>query len=1495
MEPITTIVVSTYIATKMVDQFLADQGYGRIKRYFFPKEEYSSVLSSLIEEVVVEHEIIYPYSDSLGHFPFYHSQVLFDLLNQYILFTSKITIDDFQSLFKANPNIFPPCQNELLDFYQNFLKKINNSKKLKKLHIEENYKSKIFEIGDSIYEIRMLLESIDNKLTFSLDSKWLEQKAKAAISDLGKRYTPELNFKLDVAQIFEGIGRTELFAKLAFEHFDKLLIKGKKLRVDDSIKSYEEMIKNYLQDLLKLFEQTDFTSHRRIPLEQFIDILNSCNTTVGEIEDYLSDQRDKYNEDDNLKKFENKFSSSIRDLRTFEYECSSLILFLDSTAVKLANNPYLLLEGEAGIGKSHLLADVVSTRLDNEIGTIFILGQQLVTEESPWSQIFKLLQLNSTSQDFLSKLNLYGKESEKRIVIFIDAINEGKGNLFWTNFINSFIEEIKQYEWLGVVLSIRSTYKHLTLLPEQITVNSFIEYKHLGFQNVEYDAINMFFDNYEITRPVVPLLNPEFKNPLFLKIFCEGINNNGLKEIPKGLKGITSILEYYINSINLKLSSVKFYSYSGSLNLVKYSVDALLKYKSDSKIKDLPYSKAYQLIESTVNPYLNDKGFIDDLIQEGVLSKRPIWNEENEGIDCVYLAFERFEDHLTASFLLEGISDIGYEFSNKGKFSEYVKNYHSLYLNQGLIEALAIQVPEKFDIELYELLPEFKNDHSFIEAFVRSLVWRKVETIDHHKIKPYILESVSKSEGTYDFYFETIVSLSATVEHPYNANFLHQILKNKKLPDRDEHWTTLLRYKYSEESSFRYLVDWAWSNTDKSHISNESIKLASITLTWFLTSSNRELRDCSTKALVKLLENRIEVLIELVDEFKDVDDPFVLERVYAVAYGCALRTNQVDSLKILAQNVYEAVFNQKEVYPHILLRDYARGILEYSGYLGHDLNIDIDKTLPPYNSSWPNNLPSETELKGKYNNDSYYHLWSSVMGFGDFARYTIGTNHNHSEWSGCKIGESPVNRKQIYKDFVNSLVPNKKELFDGLNPIIQEDGDKKFKAGDIEINYNVAIGRKTEEELKLNKVAFKNSLEHKELKYFEAEIEPYLNHNHDFVDTDSHFDAKIAQRFIFERVIDLGWCPEKHLSFDKSIGTGRGRYESHQERIGKKYQWIAYYEFMARLSDNFIRYEGYREERKENPYLGPWDPYVRDIDPTILIKKTGVKKLNQAECWWDSKEVFDWNCSFNEWVGDDKILDKPEDLMEVIDSNGDEWLILQSYPTWKEPKKIGNEEWNYSRKNVWCHVLSYLIKEDDYDEFREWLGKQHFMGRWMPEASDRYQLFDREYYWSQAFKSFQSDYYGGSEWTEVHDNDSSEFIAKVSVNSIGYRWEEEFDRSKEEVLSFLKPSSLIVERMNLVMGDEEGSFINEHGDKICFAAEALYDTKPHLLIRKNAFMTFLYDNKLKIVWTLLGEKDVIGGDFSANHTYGRVEFSGAFYLENEKVTGAHKVYKDDHA
>lgn len=1191
--------------------------------------------------------------------------------------------------------------------------------------------------------------------------------------------------------------------------------------------------------------------------------------------------------------FSDRHSSTLRDLREFDYECDTLCAFLKSITVKLSNNPFLLLEGEAGIGKSHLLADVIESRIAAGYPSLFLLGQQLTTDESPWIQILKRLQLNATSTEFLEKLNLYGKKNGKRLLIFIDAINEGNGNRFWEDNINSFVDEIKSFEWLGLVMSVRSTYKGITISNEHVSRNNFEIHEHLGFKNVEMEAVNLFYDNYNIERPSSPNLNPEFKNPLFLKLLCEGIKKSGLTKVPVGFHGISKILSFFVEGVNKALSSPKKYNFDPSFPLVNDALNELIKVKLANGSNSVSLKDAHTVVQSVVRDYVSDKTFLNALIDEGLLTKGIVRNEDNSIEDVVYISFERFDDHLTVKYLLDGVENIEKEFKTGGRLKNYFNNEYDFYRNQGIIEALSIQLPERYGKELYELLPEFSENYNLVNSFVDSLVWRDVTAIDFEKLKPFINKQVIGVKNTFSNFLEVLISISGLEDHPFNANFLHRWLLQHALPRRDAFWTAELKYKYSKDSTFRNLIDWAWSRTDKNYISDDSIELVATTLCWFLTSSNRELRDCSTKALVNLLEERIPVLIRIINKFEGVDDPYVWERVFAVTLGCTLRTKSHDELSQLAETVFAKVFQTEDVYPNILLRDYAREVIEYVSHLELiSEGFDLSKTKPPYKSKWPENIPTEEELKSLYHKDKYWSLWSSIMGGSDFSRYIIGTNHNHSDWSGCKFGETPVNRKQIFEKFKNKLTDDQKKLYDATNPIIYDDNSEGGRGDNNIIAFGRGIGRKSEGDISYSKVAFKASLSKGLLAAFEKDIEPYLDHNNHLLETDEHFDLRIAERLIFNRVIDLGWAPELHGHFDKEIGTGRGKRESFQERIGKKYQWISYYEYMAMLSDNFIRFENNGRERKENPYQGPWEPYERNIDPTILLKSTGTKELSHQEMWWENEEVFDWDCTYEEWISNPSTISNPYGLIKINDNDGTEWLVLESHPSWKEPKIIGNEDWGHPRKSVWCQIRGYLVKSEEFENFKDWAEKQHYMGRWMPEGGDRYQLFNREFYWSEAFKFFKSDYYGGSDWTSVTDQESGIKIADVSVTSVNYLWENEFDKSKTDTLSFLKPSFLIFDKMGLKNGKEEGSYEDKDGNIVCFASEALNKSKEHLLVKKEPFLKMLNENNLDIVWTLLGEKDVIGGSLTSNHHYGSIEFSGTFYFDNGELNGVNKIHSN---
>jgi hypothetical protein len=159
------ISIISYASIRIIDQFLQEEGYGWLKKLFFPKEKYKELLVQIIFETINEFEQSKNHDNSDNKLPFYHSQILFVELNKHIL--SKKQIFDFDkliNLFKESRNIIVPTKQELTDFYNLFVLKVNDDKKLKNLYFDENYKSKIFELGNYLERIETKVDYVSEKV-----------------------------------------------------------------------------------------------------------------------------------------------------------------------------------------------------------------------------------------------------------------------------------------------------------------------------------------------------------------------------------------------------------------------------------------------------------------------------------------------------------------------------------------------------------------------------------------------------------------------------------------------------------------------------------------------------------------------------------------------------------------------------------------------------------------------------------------------------------------------------------------------------------------------------------------------------------------------------------------------------------------------------------------------------------------------------------------------------------------------------------------------------------------------------------------------------------------------------------------------------------------------------------------------------------------------------------------------------------------------------------
>jgi hypothetical protein len=184
------------------------------------------------------------------------------------------------------------------------------------------------------------------------------------------------------------------------------------------------------------------------------------------------------------------------------------------------------------------------------------------------------------------------------------------------------------------------------------------------------------------------------------------------------------------------------------------------------------------------------------------------------------------------------------------------------------------------------------------------------------------------------------------------------------------------------------------------------------------------------------------------------------------------------------------------------------------------------------------------------------------------------------------------------------------------------------------------------------------------------------------------FDLSLIQRYILNRVLDLGWTSERFGYFDEHIIGYDGRRASKPERIGKKYQWIAYHEILAKISDNFQYHDYYGHSEIVQRYIGPWQNHRRDIDPTNTVSSTpgGTLLYGHTPSWWASARFDEWDDPNNpeDWVKKTDHIPAVQNLIKIIDPHdSSSWLNIDGYFIWENPIPVNQERTDIEHREVW--------------------------------------------------------------------------------------------------------------------------------------------------------------------------------------------------------------------
>lgn len=1246
----------------------------------------------------------------------------------------------------------------------------------------------------------------------TLSDEWFKKHLESSLASLGPRYNDEfnvqtntemyLNYFLCNADAVAEINRTksEQLQSLKKNHWIHADCRSLRRKLISTIEAISDISLGNILDCLSWPDTIKAAC--ALEFEAILQIIK-----VKEKE--RTAERNKNNFDKS-----NKITNEINEYKAMLHVPERIMPALLSCA--LMKQQVLVVRGDAGVGKSQMFAVAAEKLVNVGYGTILLLGTDYLGNNTIWTQTPEVLGIDLSLEALLHKLEALAIQNRTYSYIFIDAINESTYKKIWNPGLPLLITKLKNYPHIKLAVSIRTGYEKMVLndaVKRGMDNGEIGNLVHQGFREESINATLTFLNHYGI--PFLPsyFLQAEMTNPLFLSLYCKNYTGENFD--------MYSLFERVIDKADREAQEAV--EIDDSIPLLQYLIDEIASIRLASNSIQISQSDLFDL--GFWNRYgLSDKKlkYVASLIRSGFLIVTPF-----EDTEWYSLGYNLLEDFVCAKSILR-------KYSRKEDLIPYLCN-ELLRIENGSISHysnidIAIIICGLYaDANHEECFEDFEqnitdeNDrYDLDDRYIKSFLWRKASSVDGDNFLHFINNHAVSRETV----FRVMIENSAKEHHPLNALFLHNILMNKTLAHRDNLWTTFINLLADDENRIFQLIAYFDEGHLLDGLSTANTELILILLTWLLTSSNRFLRDKASKAAVELLKWHFKLCKRLLMRFENVNDPYVLQRLYGIVFGaCVKRTEgQQETFKELAEYVYTHIFDKEYVYPDVLLRDYARLIVErWLCENPDDSNcILADRIKPPYKSEA---IPIVE--KQMYKDDE-------SLG-GGFSRIYFSMQINHADCPG------------MYGDFGRYTFQSALEHFDGV---------------DIVNLYHYAM---------------------------------------QFIRDVLGYDGILSD-------------------YDRSPGY---YYYSRQEtkkieRIGKKYQWIVLYNILARVSDTHLVKNWGGEPY---PFEGPWEPYVRDFDPTLNVHFLQCPDAPAFERVSNDVSFLDPSPSemdINRWKeAVPGFYATVPARLSVQDMSGDDWIALITYECAKKNPDKTDDHFGIpsGTQEIWYKAQAYFMKSAQFQLIKKHIESPGFSLQDFPEGGDVYQLFNREYAWSPGFKSVfrelwleheieTGEYRTVTEVYEVPDFENIEYddegnmllrfveksyerqvpedVIPVPIMPSYSRvlWEEEYDASQEETTAFYIPCGKLIEDLHLHQKKHDGYYYTQDGMLACFDGnlDGVYNG---LLIRADLLKKFLQMNDLMMFWSCIGEKQYFFGD----HRQKWSRWSGCYHLEDDQILG----------
>lgn len=788
----------------------------------------------------------------------------------------------------------------------------------------------------------------------------LEAVAKRAIKTAGPRYTPGMdpaapNVAISyLVDAFDALSLSEAWRDQVRGHATRIREANRSARS----RSLTQVFRRRTVTMETLLQRLDAVADLD-DLPQVASAVRGARKASTRVQQRLNEQlhilyeaSHKTVDDDEGRREKERADAQSRAIREILSPIETLDAYLTGLPGQLlADRHGALLLGSWGTGKTHLLCDLAKHRLRAGKPALLLMASALpagVTVLDAAASVVGLLD----GEQLLRALDQLGYQTKSRALLIFDAMNEGDRTA-WAKHLPGLVRAVEQYPHVGLVVSCRRPFDQEVVAAS--VRSRLVTIEHYGFADEEFDAQLEYFAYYQIAAPTVPLLTPEFTNPLFLKILCEAIRGlsrrsqkKKLREVASGQKGMTYILEYFTLEVGRVIERDHELPSNSTWNILKGTTTGRgLAGAMAADSRDwLAIDDAVQVLATDLSLSEADASTVlRRFVNDGLLIETVQWVDD-QPLPVIRFPYERFGDHLVARHLLDRHLNMATEQSIRRCFYANqplgkpfcLDRWGRQFASPGIAAAIMLEFPERmkrspFSRELLLYLPQQRRLVQPIkDALLDGLYWRSAAafTQDTDKLVTYLLHK-TETWTRYETW-EVLTGLGTRPGHPYGAARLAKYLMAMSMPERDLLWSEFLR-TIDDHSNVNRILAWM----EKAPLSDPEAAATEIRLvSTFLTTTRRELRDRATRALVVRGAAYPNSLFDQTLESLAWNDPYVPERMLAASYGVAMRMwadpdgrDVREALVPFARRLVQEMFLPGAPHgtKHVLTRDYALGII----------------------------------------------------------------------------------------------------------------------------------------------------------------------------------------------------------------------------------------------------------------------------------------------------------------------------------------------------------------------------------------------------------------------------------------------------------------------------------------------------------------------------------------------------------------------------------------